>query len=166
MTTKFFTQITSGVLQLVDAITSFTGNSEEILATGSDGKIDTSLIKEYDSFEFYATRNRNNQPNQFLRREDSIPTNEAPFKVKFDGEIFGAAVGDRDQNINSAWDLEITINGASPTVVLSKLAGSASNTTEGLSINVSAGDLITLAMVNQSETIRDPSGSIHGRRRV
>lgn len=44
MTTKFITQIASGVQQLVDAITAFTGTANEIIATNGSGFIDSSLI--------------------------------------------------------------------------------------------------------------------------
>lgn len=167
MSTKYISKIlTSGKQVLVDAITSFTGIAEQIIATGSDGKIDLSLLKDYDSFDFYAGRNGNAQPNQFLRREDRIPTNEAPLVVPMDSTIYSATAGDRDQNINATWDLEITINGGSATTVVSTVGGQLSNTNSSLSVDVTEGDRITLAMVNQSETIRDPYGSIHGRRRI
>ncbi len=120
---------------------------------------------ERDSYQdCYASRNGNNQPIQFLRREDRSPTNDIPFEVAFDGTIYAATVRDRDQNINATWELQVNINGTQ-IFVLPKPAGQNSNRDDTLSFDVNQGDKISIAMINQSETIRDPAGSVHIRKR-
>lgn len=125
--------------------------------------------KQYEDpgcLTFFAARDANNQPNQALRRGDAAPTNQLPFDVPFDAEIYAVTCGDRDQDpANATWDLEVEVNGIVE-VVLNKPAGQNNNAVELADpIAVNQGDFISIWMRNQNQTIRDPRGSVHLRKR-
>lgn len=123
-------------------------------------------VEDGGYISLFVSRDGNNQPDQALRREDGSPTNQLPFDIPFDCEIYALTCGDRDQDEAIAtWDLEVEVNQIVVTS-LNKPPGQSSRVLELVTpISVAGGSFISIWMRNQNQTIRDPRGSVHLRKR-
>lgn len=161
-----FLTLINGVKTLVASISAFTGNPNEIVSTNASGVIEPDLLPvDIDTFSWAVSRNATGVTNQFLRRQNGVPTNLAPYLCPYDAEIYYVSANCQASTPNATtWDLAIQINGGG-NIVLATVPGTGDTVTAAVSQNVNAGDLVAIGMINQSATVNRPSGELFLRRR-
>ncbi len=165
-TANTFLTLVSGVKTLVTAISSFTGSANEVISTNGDGFVDPTLLPvDTDTFSWAVSRNANGVSNQFLRRQNGTPTNLAPYVAPYDANIYYVTASCSASTANSTtWDLAIRVNGGA-NIILATVPGTGDQIEATANQDISAGDLISIGMVNQSATVDRPSGELFVRRR-
>ena len=133
----------------------------ELLVTADDD-IPNKLYADRRQWDWSVARNAANQGNQLLRRQNGTPTNLTPYIAYVDATIDAISAGhDPNDATNPDWDFQVLVNGV---VVLTLFVdGSVDHKAfdATVSVNVSAGDEITMQMANQTAVVDYPAGSIH-----
>ena len=111
------------------------------------------------TFAYSVSRNASNQGNQFLRRQNGAPTNTVPYIVPFDSTIYAATAENNPNDVAATWDFVVEVNGVAQ-VTLAVPGTDHKVTNNALSVDVSEGDEVTMRMLNQSQTVNHPSGSV------
>lgn len=166
-TSSNFLTLINGEKTLVTSINSFTGNPNEVISTDTTGLINSNLLPvDIDTFVWSVARNATNVSNQFLRRADRTPTNLAPFVTPFNAEIFYiTAASQSNEDDTTTWDAIISINGGAD-IVLASIPGTGDQVESSVSQNLNAGDLVSIGMANQTQTVNRPYIDLYIRRRV
>lgn len=105
----FLSKALNGTTELLSAISSFTGNAEEIVATNSSGVLDKDLVLKAP---YVSTGWRFNLTATSFLREDIFGdlTNINPIRLAFDCEIIAITASNRLADTDG-WTAQIYING-------------------------------------------------------
>ena len=124
-----------GTLQYVDG-SQGVGKILQSDATGNASWTTQTAVKK--TWTWGASRNSANTTLSYIRKYDGTPTNNSPYVVPFNCNITDITCS---TSVNETWTAEVHVNGA--VVGSISVTAASSDTSTGLSIAVSAGDLIS-----------------------
>ena len=162
----FLSLALDGTKELLTAISAFTGNANEIVATDSNGLVSADLLPpDVETWSWAVARNANNVTNQALRKQNGTPTNLSPYVAPFDCVIYaGTANSQATTPDATTWDAVIQINGGA-NIILAAVPATGDQVEFTASQNLNAGDLVAIGMANQSAVVNRPSIELHLRGR-
>lgn len=123
-----------GTLQYTDG----SEGAGKILQSDASGNASWTSLTNKKTWSWGASRNSANTTLSYIRKYDGTPTNSSPYVAPFNCNITDITCS---TSVNETWTAEVHVNGVVSASI--SVTAASSDTSNGLSIVVSAGDLIS-----------------------